>query len=41
MKPIKIVFADDKKKHVDELERVLGSGPIPYIGFRYGGPMNG
>ncbi|HOI73245.1 MAG TPA: DUF2608 domain-containing protein [Syntrophales bacterium] len=37
MKPAKIVFADDKKKHVDELERVFGSGPVPYVGFRYGG----
>ena len=36
LKPGKIVFADDKKKHVEGMEKVFGSGPIAYVGFRYG-----
>lgn len=37
LKPGKIVFADDKKKHVEGMEKIFGSGPIAYVGFRYGG----
>ncbi len=37
LKPGKIVFADDKKKHVEGMEKVFGRGPVAYVGFRYGG----
>jgi FMN phosphatase YigB (HAD superfamily) len=36
IRPAKIVYADDKKKHVDSLERACGAAAIPYAGFRYG-----
>lgn len=34
-KPLKIVFIDDKEKHVKNVEKAL-AGFAPYIGFRYG-----
>jgi len=37
LRPEKIVFADDKQQHITTMEQVFGKGPIPYIGFRYGG----
>ena len=37
LKPGKIVFADDKKKHVEGMEKVFGRGPVSYVGYRYGG----
>jgi hypothetical protein len=37
LKPGKIVFADDKKKHVEAMEKVFGRSPVAYVGFRYGG----
>lgn len=36
LKPDKIVFADDKQHHITVMEQVFGTGPIKYIGFRYG-----
>ncbi len=36
VKPTKIVFSDDKQKHVTNVELALHSLNIPYIGFRYG-----
>lgn len=37
LKPVKIIFADDKKKHVATMEKVFGYGPVAYVGYRYGG----
>jgi hypothetical protein len=34
--PEKIVFVDDKRKHVDAVEAALAKVGVPYIGFRYG-----
>ena len=34
--PKKIVFVDDKQKHVTSMERALAELKIKYIGFRYG-----
>jgi len=33
--PEKILFIDDKVKHVDNMEKVLASLSIPYFGYRY------
>ena len=35
-KPRKIVFSDDKQKHVTNVETALSPLNIPYVGFRYG-----
>ncbi len=36
LKPKKIVYVDDKPKHVQNVEKSLSSRNIPYYGFRYG-----
>ena len=36
LKPKKVVFVDDKQKHVNSMEKALGEAKIKYIGFRYG-----
>ena len=35
LKPKKVVFVDDKQKHVNSMEKALGEAKIKYIGFRY------
>jgi len=36
MKPKKIVFVDDKSRHVESVEAALKGTGIEYVGFRYG-----
>ncbi len=36
----KIVFADDKSKHVNNVEKALSDSNVPYIGFRYAAADN-
>ncbi len=36
LKPKKVVFVDDKQKHVNSMEKALGEAKIKYVGFRYG-----
>lgn len=36
LRPKKVVFVDDKQKHVNSMEKALGEAKIKYVGFRYG-----
>jgi hypothetical protein len=35
-RPTRIVYADDRSKHTQSLEKVFGNSEIAFLGFRYG-----
>jgi hypothetical protein len=35
-RPTRIVYADDRSKHTQSLEKEFGDSGIAYLGFRYG-----